>query len=90
MEMNDDFLRKSDKIDLIVDCTNKIKKLYTWADDNLFQILVLDFYKKVVASINQEQYLKEIDEIDIFKLTEPKQKKLAGYLPEEPEKIVSI
>ena len=48
--INDKFLRSCDKISLIKDCTDKIMSIYSWADENLLQVLIFDMYEKVLKA----------------------------------------
>ncbi len=93
--INDKFLRSCDKISLIKDCTDKIMKTYSWADENLLQVLIFDMYKKVVDKIDEKTYLQELQDIknnniNLLEYIEQPKTKLRSYNPENPNEIIDI
>ena len=93
--INDKFLRSCDKISLIKDCTDKIMSIYSWADENLLQVLIFDMYEKVVNKIDEKTYLQELEDIknnniNLLEYVELPKQKHRSYDPENPNKIIEI
>jgi hypothetical protein len=64
-ELNDSYILKEDKLNLI----RTIKKIYnekfSWADDVLMRCLVKNHYRQVIENMNEEDYKRDITNTDI-------------------------
>lgn len=62
--MNVKNLRKKDMKILNDKITELYNKKFQWADDNLIESMINTHVKKVVHEMNEEDYLKEITELE--------------------------
>ena len=62
--MNVKNLRKKDIKILNDKITELYNKKFQWADDNLIESMINTHVKKVVHEMNEEDYLKEITELE--------------------------
>ena len=62
--MNVKNLRKKDMKILNDKITELYNKKFQWADDNLIESMINTHVKKVVHEMNEEDYLKEIAELE--------------------------
>ena len=64
-ELNDSYILKEDKLNLI----RIIKKIYnekfSWADTVLLRCLVKDHYRQVIENMTEEEYKRDITNTDI-------------------------
>jgi len=64
-ELNDSYILKEDKLNLI----RIIKKIYNekfaWADTVLLRCLVKDHYRQVIENMTEEEYKRDITNTDI-------------------------
>ena len=64
-EVNDSYILKEDKLNLIRTIKNIYKNSMPWADDALMSVLVKEHYKNVINNMNEEDYKNDIKNIDL-------------------------
>ncbi len=69
-EVNDYYLLKEDKLNLIRIIKNIYKNMFPWADDVLMSCLIKEHYKNVIKNMNEEEYKKELKNDDLNYLVE--------------------
>lgn len=67
-EVNDSYILKEDKLNLIRIIKNIYKNKMPWADDVLMRVLVREHYKNVIENMNEEDYKNDIKNNDINNL----------------------
>ena len=67
-EVNDSYILKEDKLNLIRIIKNIYKNKMPWADDVLMRVLVKEHYKNVIENMNEEDYKNDIKNNDINNL----------------------
>ena len=67
-EVNDSYILKEDKLNLIRIIKNIYKNKMPWADDVLLRVLVKEHYKNVIENMNEEDYKNDIKNNDINNL----------------------
>ena len=67
-EVNDSYILKEDKLNLLRIIKNIYKNSMPWADDVLLRVLVKEHYKNVIENINEEEYINDIKNNDINNL----------------------
>ena len=67
-EVNDSYILKEDKLNLIRIIKNIYKNSMPWADDVLLRVLVKEHYKNVIENMNEEDYKNDIKNNDINNL----------------------
>ncbi len=71
-EVNDSYILKEDKLNLIRTIKNIYKNSMPWADDALMSVLVKEHYKNVVNNMNEEDYKNDIKNVDLDYLVKNK------------------
>ncbi len=71
-EVNDSYILKEDKLNLIRTIKNIYKNSMPWADDALMSVLVKEHYKTVVNTMNEEDYKNDIKNVDLDYLVKNK------------------
>tara|TARA_R100001440_G_scaffold38478_1_gene58122 strand:- start:116 stop:358 length:243 start_codon:yes stop_codon:yes gene_type:complete len=69
-EVNDYYILKEDKLNLIRVIKNIYKNSMPWADDVLMRVLVKEHYKNVIKNMDEEEYKKELKNNDLNYLVE--------------------
>ncbi len=69
-EVNDYYLLKEDKLNLIRIIKNIYKNMFPWADDVLMSCLIKEHYKNVIKNMDEEEYKKELKNDDLNYLVE--------------------
>jgi hypothetical protein len=64
-EVNDSYILKEDKLNLIRTIKNIYKNSMPWADDALMSVLVKEHYKNVINNMNEEDYKNDIKNVDL-------------------------
>lgn len=64
-EVNDSYILKEDKLNLIRIIKNIYKNSMPWADDALMSVLVKEHYNNVIKNMNEEDYKNDIKNIDL-------------------------
>ena len=64
-EVNDSYILKEDKLNLIRTIKNIYKNSMPWADDALMSVLVKEHYNNVIKNMNEEDYKNDIKNIDL-------------------------
>lgn len=67
-EVNDSYILKEDKLNLIRIIKNIYKNTMPWADDALMRVLVREHYKNVIENMNEEDYKNDIKNNNINNL----------------------
>tara|TARA_Y100000114_G_C11755106_1_gene326447 strand:- start:1301 stop:1543 length:243 start_codon:yes stop_codon:yes gene_type:complete len=69
-KVNDYYILKEDKLNLIRVIKNIYKNSMPWADDVLMRVLVKEHYKNVIKNMDEEEYKKELKNNDLNYLVE--------------------
>ena len=64
-KVNDYYILKEDKLNLIRVIKNIYKNSMPWADDVLMRVLVKEHYKNVIKNMDEEEYKKELKNNDL-------------------------
>ena len=64
-DVNDSYILKEDKLNLIRTIKNIYKNSMPWADDALMSVLVKEHYKNVINNMNEEDYKNDIKNVDL-------------------------
>ena len=57
--VDDSYIELEDKKNLLKTIKYGYDKSFPWADDNLIECLIKDFYRQVVQNMDKDQYLLE-------------------------------
>jgi len=69
-ELNDSYILKEDKLNLIRTIKNIYIKKFPWADDALMRVLIREHYKQTINNMNEEDYINEIKNNNVDNLIE--------------------
>lgn len=69
-ELNDSYILKEDKLNLIRIIKTIYIKKFPWADDTLIRVLIRDHYKQTINNMNEEDYINEIKNNNVDNLIE--------------------
>ena len=57
--IDDSYIEVDDKKNLLKTIKAGYDKTFPWADENLTEILIKDFYRQVVTNMDRDKYLEE-------------------------------
>ena len=91
-DVDDSFVRESDKKGLIHNLELVYSKKFPWADDVLLESIVTVEYKRHIKSMDKNKYLEEISKTsDVAKYMKNKKKtEIKYYIDEKDSKIKVI